>query len=45
LNNQRKTTWNVIKQETGKLHLTEQIPSFLMNDDKVKDPEEIAGAK
>jgi hypothetical protein len=26
------------------LHLTEQIPSLLINDEKVKDPEEIADA-
>jgi hypothetical protein len=44
LNNQIKTIWNIIKQQTGKLHLTEQIPSLLINDEKVKDLEEIAGA-
>jgi hypothetical protein len=27
--NQIKTTLNIIKRETGKLHLTEEIPSFL----------------
>jgi hypothetical protein len=41
-NNQIKTTWNIIKPETGKLHLTEQMPSLLINDQKVKDPEVIA---
>jgi hypothetical protein len=34
---QIKTTWN-IKEETGKLHLAEQKPSLLINDE-VKDPE------
>jgi hypothetical protein len=38
LDNQIKTTCNIIKHETGKLHLTEQIPSLLINDE-VKDPE------
>jgi hypothetical protein len=30
--NQIKTTWNIIKHETGKLHLTEQIPSLLIKE-------------
>jgi hypothetical protein len=38
LDNQVKTNWNITKHETGKLHLTEQIPS-LTNDEKVKEPE------
>jgi hypothetical protein len=42
--NQIKTTWNIIKHETGKLHLTEQIPSILINEETAKDPEEIADA-
>jgi hypothetical protein len=41
---QIKTTWNVIKHETGKLHLTEQISSLLINDEKVKDTDVIADA-
>jgi aspartate aminotransferase-like enzyme len=45
LNNHIKTTRkNIIKQGTGTLHLTEQIPSLLINDEKVMNPEEIAGA-
>jgi hypothetical protein len=44
LGNQIKITWNTIKHETGKLHLTEQIPSLLMLDEKVDDPEVIADA-
>jgi hypothetical protein len=34
--------WNIIKQETGKVCVTEQMPSLLMNDEKIKEPEEIA---
>jgi hypothetical protein len=33
-----KTTWNIIKHDRGKLHLTVQIPSLLLNDRKIKDP-------
>ena len=42
--NQIKTTKNIIKHETRKSHLTEQIPSLLINDETVKDPGEIADA-
>jgi hypothetical protein len=31
-----KTTWNIIKQETGKIHVTEQMPSLLINNKKKK---------
>jgi hypothetical protein len=44
LDNQIKTTWNIIKHETGKLCLTEQIPSLLIKNEKVKDPEVNADA-
>jgi hypothetical protein len=44
LDNQIKTTWNIIKHETGKFHLTKQILSLSIYDEKVKDPEEIADA-
>jgi hypothetical protein len=40
-NNQIKTTSNIIKQEIGKLHLAEHIPSLIINDENVEDPEEI----
>jgi hypothetical protein len=40
--NKIKTTWNIIKQETGKLHVTEQMPSLLMNDEEIKDPEKVS---
>jgi hypothetical protein len=33
--NKIKTTWNIIKHGSGKLHLTEQIPSVLINSEKV----------
>jgi hypothetical protein len=42
--NQIKTAWNIIKHETGELHLTEQTPSLLRNAEEVKDPEVIADA-
>jgi hypothetical protein len=29
-----KTTWNIIKQEPGKIHVTEQMPSLLVNNEK-----------
>jgi hypothetical protein len=35
--NKIKTTWNIIKRETGKMHLSEQMPSLLTNNEKVKD--------
>jgi hypothetical protein len=44
LNNQIKTNWNIIRHETGKSHLTEQIPSLLINNEKVKDPKDIVDA-
>jgi hypothetical protein len=36
--NKMKTTWIIVKRETGKVHLPEKIPSLLMNGEKVKDP-------
>jgi hypothetical protein len=32
--NKIRTTWNIIKRETGKIHLTEQMPSLLANNKK-----------
>jgi hypothetical protein len=40
--NKIKTTWNIIKQETEKIHVTEQMPSLLINDEKLKEPEKVA---
>jgi hypothetical protein len=37
--NKIKTTWNIIKCESGKLHLTVQIPSVLINSEKLNDPQ------
>jgi hypothetical protein len=42
--NKIKTTWNLIKCESGKLHLTEQIPSVLIHSEKVNDSQIIADA-
>jgi hypothetical protein len=39
--NKIKTTWNIIKQETRKILVTEQIPSLLTNE-KMKAPEKVA---
>jgi hypothetical protein len=30
-------TWNTIKRKTGKIHFTEQMPSLLTNNEKLKD--------
>jgi hypothetical protein len=35
--NKTKTTWSIVKRETGKIHLTEQMLSLLTNYKKVKD--------
>jgi hypothetical protein len=37
-----KITWNKIKKESGKIHVTEQMPSLLTKDEKMKDPEKVA---
>ena len=37
-NNEIKTTWNIIKKQTGKAHSVEQVPTLLVNDKKIKDP-------
>jgi hypothetical protein len=42
--NKVRTTWNIIKREMGKLHLTEQTPSLLTNNEKVKGPKTVANA-
>jgi len=33
----RKTTWNILKKETGKLHGVEHVRTLLVNDEKLKD--------
>jgi hypothetical protein len=40
--NKIKTAWNIIKRETGKIHLPEQMPSLLINEEKVKGPGKVA---
>ena len=42
--NQIKTTWNIIKKETGRVDSVEQVPTLLVNDDKLKDPTDVANA-
>jgi hypothetical protein len=39
--NKIKTTWNIMNQETGKIHVTGQMPSLLINE-KIKAPEKVA---
>ena len=33
-NNKIKTTWNIIKKETGKVHSVKHVPTLLVNDEK-----------
>jgi len=40
--NKIKITWNIIKQETGKQHATEQMSSLLTNNEKYKSSEKVA---
>jgi hypothetical protein len=42
--NKIKATWNIIKCESGKLHLTKQITSVLINSEKANDPKIAADA-
>jgi hypothetical protein len=42
--NKIKTTWNIIKNKTGKMHLPEQPPSLLINIENVMDPKIVANA-
>jgi hypothetical protein len=42
--NKIKTTWNIVKRDTGKIQLAEQMPSLLINNEKVKDPVTVADA-
>jgi len=43
-NKKIRTTWNIINKETGKVHLVEQVPTLLVNDEKLKDPTDVANA-
>jgi hypothetical protein len=35
------TPENIIKQETGDIHVKEQMPSLLINNEKIKYPEKV----
>jgi hypothetical protein len=37
-----KTTWDIIKEGTGKIHVTEQMLSLLITDEKTKHPKKLA---
>jgi hypothetical protein len=43
-NTKIKTTSSIIKKETGKVHSVELIPNLLVNDEKLKDPTDVANA-
>jgi hypothetical protein len=43
-NNKIKTTWNIIKKEIGKIRSVEQVPTLLVNNEKLKYPTEVAKA-
>jgi len=43
-NKKIRMTWNIINKETGKVHLVEQVPTLLLNDEKLKDPTDVANA-
>jgi ribosomal protein L33 len=40
--NEIQTTWNLIKNETGKVQPTEQVPSLLVKNEKLKNPTIVA---
>ena len=42
--NKIKRTRTIIRNETGQLHPTEQIPSLLVYNQKLKDPKIVANA-
>jgi hypothetical protein len=41
-NNKIGTTWNIMKKETGTIHSMEQVPTLLVNDEKLRDPTDMA---
>ena len=43
-NHTTKTTWSSIQKETRKVHSVEQLPTLLVNDEKLKDPSNDANA-
>jgi len=43
-NNNIKITWEILKKETGRVHSVEQVPTLLVNDEKLKDSTNMATA-
>ena len=43
-NKRIKTTLNIIQKDTGKVLSVEQVPSLLVNDEKLEDPTNVANA-
>ena len=43
-NNKIKTTWNIIKKETGEVHSEERVPTLLVDDEKLKELTNVAKA-
>jgi hypothetical protein len=39
-----KTTLNIVKKETGKVHSVEKFPTLLVKNEKLKDPTKVANA-
>jgi len=37
-----KTKWTIINKEAGKVHSVEQVPTLLVNDEKLRDPTNFA---
>ena len=42
--NEIKTTQNIIRRETRKVYSVEWVPTLLVNDEKFKDPTDVANA-
>jgi len=42
--NKTKTTWNIIQNETGRMHPIEEVPSTLVDMGKLKDKKTVANA-
>ena len=42
--NKTKTKWNIIKNETGRMHPMKQVPSSLVNMGTLKDQKTLANA-
>ena len=42
--NNKMTTWNILKKETGKVHSVQQLLTLPVNAEKLKDPTNVANA-